>query len=209
MASATEDIIRNYIQILDAIYGVYLDGCRGFDCAKSVFEQSQLSSIENNKSLQAKMPPNSGVHLNTTIDDFDSSCLVYSKGTEETGDYRRLHYCPTQAQYKMRNSPEGDNYRFIGNMALISIYEYWESSCRNKLADCNNVEYEQIKSQIFGDLRLLRNSIIHHGGIALPSIKACKKFTWYKEGDLIFIDGDQMEDIVASIKESQRCLYFI
>jgi len=92
-------------------------------------------------------------------------------------------------------------------MALISIYDYWEHSCRNKLADYHNVKPIQITSQIFGELRLLRNSIIHHGGIALPAVQSCMTFNWYKKGDSIFIDGDQMEDIVTSIKDSQRCLY--
>ncbi|MGA1825502.1 MAG: hypothetical protein ACMUIP_12660, partial [bacterium] len=91
-----------------------------------------------------------------------------------------MHYSSTQAEYKKRNSPDGINYRFIGNMALISIYEYWENSCRNKLANYHQVDQKKIKSIIFGDLRLLRHSIVHHKGIALPNVEQCKIFNWYK-----------------------------
>ncbi|MDL1969134.1 MAG: hypothetical protein LWW97_11515 [Deltaproteobacteria bacterium] len=94
-------------------------------------------------------------------------------------------------------------------MALIAIYEYWESSCRNKLAVYHGVKLKQVKSQIFGDLRFLRHSIVHHGGIALPEVEKCKKFIWYKTGDEIFINGYQMEEIVAAIKKLGISLYFI
>ena len=66
-----------------------------------------------------------------------------------------------------------------------------------------------IKSNIFGDLRYLRNSIIHHRGIALREVEKCKIFSWYKQNDEIFIDGDQMEEIVSTIKESNLDIYSI
>jgi hypothetical protein len=204
-----KDIIKEYIKILDSIYGVFLDGCQGFSSAKSLFEKSQLLTLEKNKRLHEDNQHKKGVHYNLSIKEFDASCMIYSKGKKGESDYRVLHYCPTQGEYKRRNSPDGENYRFIGNMALISIYEYWESSCRNKVAAFYGVKQKQIKSEIFGDLRLIRNSIIHHAGIALPEIEKCKRFNWYKNGDTIFIDGDQMEDIVSAIKNSGQSLYFV
>jgi len=204
-----ENIIREYIRIVDSIYGVFLDGCQGFSSAKSLFEQSQLLNLERNRKLLAENQPTSTVHYNSTINDFDDSCIIYSKGKKGESDYRILHYCPTQAEYKRRNSTGGENYRFIGNIALITIYEYWENSCRNKLASYHGVKQKHIRSQIFGDLRILRNSIIHHRGIALPEIEKCKEFNWYKTDDAIFINGDQMEDIVAAIKQSRLSLYVI
>lgn len=205
----SEDIIREYIGIVDSIYGVFLDGCQGFFSAKSLFEQSQLLTMERNRKLIAKNQSPSTVHYNSTLNEFDDSCIIYSKGKKGESDYRILHYCPTQAEYKKQNSPEGENYRFIGNMALITIYEYWDNLCRNKLASHHRVKQKQIRSQIFGDLRILRNSIVHHRGIALPEVEKCKKFNWYKTDDAIFINGDKMEDIVAAIKESRFSLYVI
>jgi len=204
-----KDIINEYIRTLDSIYGVFLDGCQGFSSAKSLFEKSQLLTLEKNKRLQKDDHHQKSVQYNLSIEEFDASCMIYSKGEKGESDYRILHYCPTQGEYKRRNSPAGENYRFIGNMALITIYEYWESSCRNKLATFYKVKPKRIKSDIFGDLRLIRHSIIHHAGIALPSIEKCKRFNWYKRGDTIFIDGDQLEDIVSAIKNSGLSLYFV
>jgi hypothetical protein len=94
-------------------------------------------------------------------------------------------------------------------MALISIYEYWENSCRSKLALFHGVELQAIKSEIFGDLRKLRNPIIHHGGVALEDVEKCTRFRWYKKNDSIFIDGEQLEEIIISIKASGDCLYAV
>lgn len=209
MSATVEAIVKEYVGAVDAIYGVFLDSCQGFSTAKSKFERSQWSTLKRNKELQKSDPSGSGITRNLTIESFDASCLIYSLGEKEEADYRILHYCPTQAEYKERNSLGGENYRFIGNMALISIYEYWENSCRNTLASHHNVETTQIVSQIFGDLRLLRHSIIHHRGIALPEIGQCKKFSWYEKGDSIFIDGGKMEEIVAAIKDPRDGLYYI
>ena len=204
-----EKIIEEYIKIVDAIYGVYLDGIQGFSSAKKVFEASQLKTLEKNKELVKLKPAKSKTRYNLSISEFDDSCLIYTRGTKGKPDYKVLHYCPTQGQYKKRNGPNGENYRFMGNMAIISFYEYWQNSCRNKLAVYHKVKPNEIKSAIFGDLRLLRNSIVHHKGIAFADVEQCSIFTWYKAADDIFIDGDKMEDIVTIIKRSKSDLYEI
>ncbi|BCG65199.1 MAG: hypothetical protein methR_P3024 [Methyloprofundus sp.] len=204
-----KSIIKEYIETIDSLYGVFFDSCQGFESAKNTFQKSQLETLRRNQELEKNKKPSNPTIYHTTIEALDSACLIYSKGDKSEDNYRRLHYCPTQDEYKKRNSPEGENYRFIGNMTLISIFEYWESSCRNKLASHHNIHRKYIKSHIMGDLRHIRNSIIHHRGIALPEINKCKTFGWYKENDGIFIDGDQMEDIISAIKESKLELYYV
>ena len=51
-----------------------------------------------------------------------------------------------------------------------------------------------------GDLRLIRNSIVHHAGIALKEIEKCELLRWYKKDDEIFIDEDKFKIIVFHIK---------
>jgi len=204
-----KQIVATYIDTVDSIYGVYLDSCQGFQAAIEVFEKSQLETLKRNIKLSSQEDRNKDIHYCLTLEDFDSCCMIYSKGNKDDGTYRTLHYCPTQLEYKQRNSPHGGNYKFAGNMAIIAIFEYWESSCRTALAQLHQVKSKQIKPNIFGDLRHLRNSIIHHRGIALPAVSKCKVFNWYDEGDEIFICGDKMEDIVSAIKESRSELYFV
>jgi|GEM_PF-4481591 len=96
--------------------------------------------IEQNKRKVSENKQRHNTIYNLSVEAFDKSCLVYYKGTKGEPDYRRIHYCPTQAEFKQRNSLYGNNYRFIGNMALIAIYEYWENSCRNLIAEYLSVK---------------------------------------------------------------------
>lgn len=192
------DIIKEFKNTIDAIYEAYLDAVEGFSLVKKQLEKAQVNQIIVNKNLK-KSNTNPNKHFNESIEDFDSASIIYSKGEKVTNDYRILHYCPTQAEYKERNSPSGRNYKFIGNMSLISIYQYWEDHFRSKIANNFRKKKNELQSPIMGDLRLLRHSIIHHNGIALKDIEKCKVLKWYKEGDEIFIDGDKLEEIVNNI----------
>jgi hypothetical protein len=52
-----------------------------------------------------------------------------------------------------------------------------------------------------GDIRLLRRSIVHHGGIALRDVERCELLQWFKEGDLIYLDFDMFKTMVGHINE--------
>jgi hypothetical protein len=203
------NVIDDFIRIIDSIYGVFLDGCRGFETSLDSFKVAQFNSIEKNKRLSKENEGNRNKVYNLSIEDFDDSCFIYARGKHGEPDYKRVHYRKTQAEFKQRNSPNGHNYKFIGNMTLISIYAYWEHSCRNQIAKHLNVEISDVKSDIFGDLRWIRHSILHHKGIALPEVERCKIFKWFKENDEIFIDGDHIEEIVIAISKAKNNLYKI
>ena len=204
-----ESTIDNFIEIVDNIYGVFLDGCRGFEKSLDNFEKGQKYLLERNKKAKKQNSDDPNKIYNLSIGDFDKSCFIYRKGTKGQPDYRILHYSKTQAEFKKRNSHNGANYKFIGNMTLITIYAYWEHSCRNIIANYYNVKPKRVESDIFGDLRWIRNSIIHHNGVALPDVEKCKIFKWFRENDEIFIDGGHVEKIVASINKSKKSLYRI
>lgn len=193
------NIIEEFEKTVDAIYGAYLDSVEGYSLVKSQLEYAQEDQIGINRKLKEKnISPN--IHYNLSIDDFDSSCIIYSEGKKGSENYRILHYCCTQAEYKERNSPSGRNYRFIGNMSLISIYQYWDDHFRQKIADLLFKKGKNdIKSPIMGDLRFFRQSIIHHQGIALKNVEKCEILKWYKEGDEIFIDKVKLEEIVSHV----------
>ena len=193
------DIIEEFEKTVDAIYGAYLDSVEGYSLVKKQLENAQKKQVLINKKLKENNT-NPNVHYNLSLDDFDSSCLIYSQGEKGTKDYKVLHYCCTQAEYKGRNSPSGRNYKFIGNMSLISIYQYWEDYYRSEIADFLSIENKNdLKAPIMGDLRFLRISIIHHKGIALKDVEKCEMLKWYKSGDEIFIDQDKLEEIIFHV----------
>ena len=51
-----------------------------------------------------------------------------------------------------------------------------------------------------GDLRLLRNSIIHNKGIADADIGKCKVIKKFAPGDVIALNKSDMNQIIRAIK---------
>ena len=182
--------IDDFEKVVDYIYGVYLDATTGFRKVLEGFKKSQTDSLAVLKETHPEL---------ATIDYLDSVHMIYGKGNPNLPEAVELHRC-TQKEYKERNSENGLNFRFLGNMALVSLYQYWEDFHRAQIADELGMEKTDLKAPIIGDLRLIRISIIHHAGIALKEIENCELLKWYKEGDEIFIDKAKFEDIIYQIQ---------
>lgn len=186
---AHSDPINEFENILDNLYGVYLDSITGFKLVKQETINSQNGTIDLFK------PTNPSL---ANIEYLDSLPFEYGEGHPEHSSLK-LHVC-TQGERKQRNSESGDNFLFIGNMCLVSIYQYWQDEYRKKIAQKKRVSPEDLSSDIMGDIRWLRNSIIHHRGIAQKPVEKCKILKWFKEGDEIFIDYEKMKKLFGEIK---------
>lgn len=176
--------VLEFEKIVDSIYGVYLDGTDGFLLCKRSLEQIQQLTLEE--------------HPELTLEQFDSRHYHYFRKGPPGPLSDMLHRC-TQGEFKKRNSRSGDNFRFIGNMALVALYQYWEDHYRDEIARLFDVE--NLKEPIMGDIRLLRLSIIHNGGIAIEDVEKCEILKWFKRGDLIFMDRERFREVVFHVKE--------
>ena len=135
-----------------------------------------------------------------SIQYLDSTEYIFGKGDPNLPTSVKLYRC-TQGEYKERNSERGMNARFIGNMCVIAIYQYWEDYYRQKIAGfLNRISKNELTSDIMGDLKVLRRSIIHHRGVALQEVENCKLLHWFKKDEEIFIDRNMMQDIVSQVK---------
>ena len=63
-----------------------------------------------------------------------------------------------------RNKTDGPNQMFLSRACLIFIYSTWDG-LRPLLAELVGREQNRIRSDIFGDLRLYRNAIVHNDAI--------------------------------------------
>ena len=172
-----------------AIVGVYFDATTGFVSNINKIQElqkQQTTEISDEYLLQRK------------LDELDSVWIIYGEGDPNTSDAKSFHIS-TRKEYKKRNSKDGLNYKFLGNMCLVIIYQYWEDSFRGKIAEITNTRKDNILSDLFGDLRLLRRSIIHHNSIALKEVENCKLLKWFKESDEIFIDQKKLLEILSNV----------
>ncbi len=184
------DILSDFEYVVTSILGVYLNTIGGFHlCLKEI-----ISHQENQLEQLRETHPECA-----SIEFLDSTPGQYCEGNPNIPGAKVLFEC-TLGEYKKRNSPGGLNHRVIGNMCIIVIYQYWEDYFRIEVARNLGKEKDDISSDIMGDLRLLRHSIIHHESVALKEVENCKLLRWFKEGDEIFIDEDKFKDIISHIK---------
>ena len=57
--------------------------------------------------------------------------------------------------------------RFQGNDFIVSIYAIWEGLIRPGIADTLHVPLKDVKSNIMGDIRIIRHAIVHKKGLRL------------------------------------------
>ena len=185
------EALKEFEHIADNIYGVYLDGTAGLELFRKWLEETQSKALE---SLRKS-------HPELKIEFLNDKDFIYSEGDPNLRNVTALHRC-TQAEIKERNSKTGSNYRFLGNMAIVALYQYWEDKYRELIAKEIGLNKQDLKIDVTGDLRILRRSIIHHNGLALSDIGKCKILNWYNPDDEIFIDAEKFKKIVSHIKRA-------
>lgn len=108
--------ILDFKSTVESIYGVYLDSTTGFKLLKKYITDAQKRVSKEVKK---------------SIIELDNLNFTYGKGDPSSENAVTLHKS-TQGQIKKRNAEGNINYKFIGNMCLISIFNYWEDNYRKK-----------------------------------------------------------------------------
>jgi hypothetical protein len=119
----------------------------------------------------------------------------------------------TQGEVRTRNAPDGANFTTLGQLCLISFYDFWEDYLRPEYAIAKGVldRNEHVKEVIekclrehashdlWGDLYHLRTSIVHNQGIATSKVDRCKLIKWFKPGDLIALSPEHMRALFLAL----------
>ncbi len=181
-------IIREFDTAMDDAIGLYLDA---------------KSAMVKFADLQTELQIANAAQFGMSIAELDNLSFTY--GTGDPNDPQSLHlHATTQGNLKARNSKGGKNHLLLGQRFIVDLYTFWEDSYRTQIAEALNRDRDTIRSNIFGDLRLMRNSIIQHRGIALPEIIRCKSLVWFGPGDIIDISDDSRFHSI--ITETRRWL---
>ncbi len=155
------EVIREYIDFVNRQVGVYMDALAGFAGHCTRIER-QVYRV------------NRQVH--SSIDDHGERIVVwasYEDPTQPDVIHNRIIRAP---DYIAANRPGGSNEEQHSHAILIFLYTYWENEIRPRLAASRNVKEREIRSDIMGDLRLLRNAILHaRGSISSKDHKSLKK----------------------------------
>ena len=76
---------------------------------------------------------------------------------------------------------------------LALMFARWEAYFRPAFAHANGVDQRQVRSEVIGDIRNLRNDVIHHRGIATAkNTGKCKVLTKFSVGDMILLTPEDV-----------------
>jgi hypothetical protein len=84
----------------------------------------------------------------------------------------------------------------LGHQWIVFLYELWEHEYRPRLAKIHSRALEDERYDLLGDLRHLRNDVVHHGGIATSgNTGRCVLLRhWFNPGDVVRLEGRHFDE---------------
>ena len=154
VTEAFDDVIREYIDFVNQQVGVYMDALAGFAGHQTRVER-QVHRINRPRSSH--------------IDNTGQRVVVWASYEDPTQPDVIIHNRIIRASdYIAANSDGGSNAQQHSQAVLVFLFTYWEDEIRPRLAASKHVDLREIRSDIMGDLRILRNAILHVKGIIRP-----------------------------------------
>lgn len=169
MREAFDDIIREYIDFVNRQVGVYMDALAGFAGHHTRIER-QVHRISR--------------PMDSRTEDSGQRVIVYASYEDPSQPYVIHNRIIRATDYIAANSKGGSNEQQHSQAVLVFLFTFWEEEIRPRLAASKGVELREIRSDIMGDLRILRNVILHSKGI----IRSEKHEGLKKLGDMFVVD---------------------
>ncbi|MBD2255294.1 hypothetical protein [Nostoc parmelioides] len=190
-----ENLCSDFIALVDGIFGTYLDATVGFQNQALWLEAEQKKML---KELSINDP------INANIQYLDERIIGYNDKPPDQGE--QIKHLRTQGEFKQQNRFGGNNHILLGNLCLVAIYQHWEDHYREKIAIALGKKKNELISDIFGDIRHLRRSIIHNSGRAINEVKTCRIINWFQPDQTIALNQEQFEFIVRHTTAYVRSL---
>lgn len=91
----------------------------------------------------------------------------------------------------------GNIHARLTQQLIVTVFTGWDAHHRAQIAEARGVKTDELKSDYFGDLRLLRNDIAHSRGLTKRSVRCVGAvlFRELKTGDLIYLGDDELANL--------------
>jgi hypothetical protein len=106
------------------------------------------------------------------------------------------------AQWRMsaarkRAEPGGPVQTKLGHQWVVFVYSLWEHEYRLRLAAARGRAASEERYPLLGDIRRLRNDIVHHHGVAtLANTGKCEVLHWFQPGETIRLDIFHLDEFL-------------
>ena len=126
--------LDEFEEFVTSVCGVFWMSIGGY-----ILLVNEMNTVQKKQILQLKKKSPSDAN----IEFVDSLPCMYCEGNPNLPGAAVLYYF-SQKEYKESNRENGCNYKFIGSMCLIIIYQYWEDYFRGEIARQLTVQKDEI-----------------------------------------------------------------
>lgn len=182
-----DEVVREYIDFVNEQVGAYMSALAGFEG-----HHSRVSRQVHRASRPVTRRPPIGGDMPTVIwasyEDPNKPDIIHNQIIRSD-------------EYLAANRPDGRNEQQYSRSILIFLFTYWEAEVRPRLARAKSVDPNDIQSDIMGDLRILRNAILHAKSVLRPNKHASLSLL----GDMFEVD----KELVFSYEGMHRIFVLI
>lgn len=144
-----DDIIREYIDFVNEQVGTYMDALAGF--------AGHYSNVQRQVHRVSRPVEKHKENGETIV-----VCTSYEDPTKPDIILNRIIRANT---YLEANSPGGSNEQRHARAIVVFLFTFWEDEIRPRLAEAKGRPINEIRSDIMGDMRILRHAILHAKGV--------------------------------------------
>lgn len=187
--------LRDFIDFVNLQSGVYMDAIAAFQGHKARTERQvfRITRPDRNQT-----------------DSLGNKVTVWVTHEDPSKPDVIRHRIIMADDYIKANSEGGVNYQQQSRGILIFIFTYWEDETRRNLATAISKNPSEIQSDIMGDIRILRNSILHSKAFLTEKehLKLTKLSGMFQPNTEILFSYEGMHQIFVLIKQSIAFLIY-
>jgi hypothetical protein len=149
-----DEVVREYIDFVNEQVGAYMSALAGF-AGHHARVSRQIH--RSNRPVSTRPPDETGMPtvVWASYEDPSKPDIIHNQIIRSN-------------EYLEANRPGGKNEQQHSRLILIFLFTYWEDEIRPRLARAKGVELNEVQSDIMGDLRTLRNVILHSKSVLRP-----------------------------------------
>ena len=183
-----------------ALQAFYIDAAVGFGMIKQSVEdqQNQDRSFVRGTDMDSEAAQDSRI--------FSHDCIF-------SGDFctSAIHKA-TQGDAKSRNAANGSNFALLGQLCLVSFYDYWNEYLRREYviakgflalgsdgATAQAAMRQHAKFALWGDIRYYRQAVVHNGAKADSDFSKCEVLRWFKPGQTICLTPQHVRQLFLAL----------
>lgn len=190
--TAELNVLRAFIDFVNRQVGVYCDCLAGF--------QGNVARVER-QVARVNRPVGRRIENGQPI-------VVYAS-LEDPSRPDVIHHRIIRAdEFLAANSERSYNEQQVCWSIIVFVFAYWDEEVRPEIAAIRGIKTSEVVVDALGDLRLLRNSIIHNAGLLVAGDHAkLKVLQAVCDSDaIISLSHDQMHRIFVAIKQAIAAL---